>query len=97
MSLRAVGGMVLLMVGGLACGIGARGLAGTGVVLDPDRARRELEPFSRMSGGMIKDALDEANVNLGGAPEKVIMIRCPSCGKLNEDDSKYCQECGQKI
>lgn len=27
----------------------------------------------------------------------VIMIKCRDCGKLNEVDSKFCQECGKKI
>lgn len=94
---RAFGGMALLVVGGIIRGIGARGLAGSGVVLDPEKARQELEPYSRMAGGMVKDVLDEANINLGGKPEKVVMIKCPACGKLNEEDSKFCQECGRKI
>lgn len=94
---RAFGGMALLVVGGIIRGIGAKGLAGSGVVLDPDKARQELEPFSRMAGGMVKDALDEADINLGGKPEKVVMIKCPGCGKLNEEDSKFCQECGKKL
>lgn len=94
---RVFGGMALLIVGGIIRGIGARGLAGSGVVLDPEKARQDLEPYSRMAGGMVKDALEEADVNLGGRPEKVIMIKCPSCGKLNEEDSKFCQECGKQI
>jgi len=48
-----------------------------------------------MAGGMVKDVLDEANVNLAGRPERVVMIKCPSCGKLNEEDSRFCQECGK--
>jgi len=95
--LRAFGGMAFLIVGGIIRGIGAQGLAGSGVVLDPDKARQDLEPYSRMAGGMVKDALEEADVNLGRRPEKVIMIKCPSCGKLNEEDSKFCQECGKQI
>ena len=94
---RAIAGMGLLFVGGIIRGIGARGLAGSGVVLDPDKARQELEPYSRMAGGMVKDALDEAGIDLGGKQEKVIMIKCQSCGKLNEEDSKFCQECGKKL
>jgi len=94
---RALGGMGLLIVGGIIRGIGARGMAGSGVVLDPEKARQELEPYSRMAGGMAKDALDEADVHFGGKPEKVVMIKCPSCGKLNEEDSKFCQECGKRI
>jgi hypothetical protein len=97
---RAIGGMALLFVGGIIRSVGAQGLAGSGVVLDPNQARDELEPYSRMAGGMVKDALDEADVQLGGpkeAPGKVVMIRCLGCGKLNEEDSKFCQECGKKI
>ena len=97
-ALRAFGGMALLIVGGIIRGIGARGLAGSGVVLDPERAREELEPYSRLAGGMVKDALDEADIDLGGGrSEKVVMVKCSSCGKLNEEDSKFCQECGRKL
>lgn len=94
---RSVIGMVLLIIGGFIRGIGARGLAGSGVVLDPEKAREELEPYSRMAGGMVKDVLDEANVNLGGKPEKIVMIKCQDCGKLNAEDAKFCQECGKKM
>ena len=95
--LRAVCGMALLVVGAIVRGIGARGLAGSGVVLDPEKARHELEPYSRMTGGMVKDALAEADINLGSSPQRVVMIKCRSCGKLNEEDSKFCQECGKEI
>ncbi len=92
---RAFGGMALLVVGGIIRRIGARGLAGSGAVLDPGKAREDLEPYARMAGGMVKDALDEADINLGGKPERVVMIKCQGCGKLNEEDSKFCQECGK--
>ncbi len=95
---RALGGMALIFLGGVIRGIGARGLAGSGVVLDPKQARKDLEPYSRMAGGMVKDALEEADLNLGTRkPEQVIMIKCPVCGKLNEEDSKFCQECGKPL
>ncbi|MDF7800947.1 zinc ribbon domain-containing protein [Pontiellaceae bacterium B1224] len=94
---RAIGGMVLLFIGGAVRGIGAAGLAGSGVVLDPEKARSELEPYSRMAGGMIKDAIDESDIKLGSEPEKVIMIKCRECGKLNKEDSKFCQECGKEL
>jgi hypothetical protein len=90
-------GMASLGVGGVLRGIGARGLAGSGMVLDPDKARQELEPFSRMAGGMVKDALGETDLHLGGGSERVVMIKCTFCGKLNEEDSKFCQECGKGI
>ena len=95
---RGILGMALLIVGSLIRGIGAKGLAGSGVLLDPKRARSDLEPYSRMAGGMVKDALDEAEVELGsGKAERVVMIKCRECGKLNEEDSKFCQECGKPI
>jgi len=94
---RAVGGMALLIVGGIIRKIGARGLAGSGVVLNPEKARQELEPYSRMAGGMVKDAAEEANLSLGVRAEKVVMIKCRSCGKLNEEDSKFCQGFGREI
>jgi hypothetical protein len=102
MIIRSFGGIALLIAGGIIRTIGARGLAGSGVILDPDKAKQDLEPYSRMAGGMVKDALDEADINLsnpGGksAPEKVIMIKCPACNKLNEEDSNFCQHCGKKI
>ena len=95
---RAIIGMVLIAVGGIMRGIGARGAAGSGLVLDPEKAREDLEPFTRMGGGMLKDALNEADINLGkSSSEKVIMIKCRNCQKLNEEDSKFCQECGKPI
>ncbi len=50
-----------------------------------------------MVGGMVKDALEEVKPGAGEKPEKVIMIKCPACGKLNEEDSKFCQECGNQL
>ena len=94
----AVGGMALLIVGGILRGIGAQGLAGSGVLLNPEKAKSELEPYSRMAGGMLKDALEEADIKLGAKePVRVIMVKCGECGKLNEDDSKFCQECGKQL
>ena len=95
---RGFGGMFLIIIGGIIMNIGARGAAGSGIVLDPKQAREDLEPLARMGGGMLKDALDEADINLGkNSSEKVIMIRCRNCQKLNEEDSKFCQECGKPI
>ncbi len=97
MGSRAIIGIILLGVGGMVRTIGARGLSGSGVILDPKKARHELEPYSRMAGGMAKDALDEADIDLGGKSEQVVMVRCTKCRKLNEEDSKFCQECGEAI
>lgn len=62
---RALLGMGLFIAGGILMRIGSRGLAGSGVVLDPEQARRDVEPWSRMAGGAIHDALDEAEIDLG--------------------------------
>ena len=95
---RALVGMALSAVGRAVMGIGARGLAGSGAILDPEKAREDLEPYSRMAGGMLKDGLDEAGIDLGSKPaERVVMIKCRECGKLNEEDSKFCQECGKPL
>lgn len=63
--LRALGGMLLMIVGTVLKTIGVRGFAGSGVVLDPDKARDDLEPWAKMAGGMFKDAAEGAGVNLG--------------------------------
>ena len=91
---------MLLIVGGFMRRVGAYGLAGSGVILDPEEAKEELEPFSRQAGGMSKDFLEEAEIdlsNLGGKSEKVVMVKCRACSTLNEEDSKFCQECGKEI
>ncbi len=94
---RALGGMVLIVIGNIIRMIGSMGLAGSGVILDPEKAKEELEPYSRMAGGMTKDFLEEADIKIGGKTEKVIMLKCQECGKLNEHDSKFCQECGKQL
>lgn len=58
-------GMITLMIGGFIRGIGSHGLAGSGLLLDPEQAREDIEPWSRMSGGVIKDTLDEVGLDLG--------------------------------
>jgi len=93
----ALVGFVLMAIGNILRSISARGLAGSGLLLAPKQARKDLEPYSRMAGGMIQDALEESGgLTSGKAPEKV-MIRCQVCKKLNEEDSRFCQECGEPI
>lgn len=67
-AMRAVLGIVLMMAGGIMAGIGRMGLSGSGIKLDPEEARRDVEPWSRMAGGTLKDLLDEAGINLGKHP-----------------------------
>jgi hypothetical protein len=63
---RSLVGMVMMIAGGIMASIGRMGLAGSGVKLDPEEARRDVEPWSRMTGGVLKDAMDEAGIKLGG-------------------------------
>ena len=95
---RAIIGMVLMIIGGIIRGIGSHGLAGSGAILDPEQAREDLEPYSRQVGGMVKDVLDEADIDLGNrSAEKVVVIKCQSCGTLNDEDAMFCKGCGKKI
>ena len=56
------GGMALTAVGQAVRSAAAKGLAGSGLILDPERARKDVEPWSRMAGGVVKDALDETGL-----------------------------------
>ena len=86
-------GAGLTMVGGLLKSVGARGLAGSGVILDPEQAREDLAPYSKMGGGMVKDAIKESGLQFGGTKE-VIKVRCRGCDELNDEDAKFCDQCG---
>jgi len=68
---RAFGGMICLAIGQLIMRAGRSGVAGSGLKLDPQEARNDLEPWSRMSGGMLHDALDEAGINLSSPPAEM--------------------------
>ena len=72
-ALRAVIGMVMLVAGRLLSGVGKAGLAGSGITLDTEQARRDVEPWSRMAGGVLKDAMDEAGIRDGSKPTDEIL------------------------
>ncbi len=69
--ITALGGMIFMVIGQMLMTLGRAGLAGSGLKLDPQEARRDLEPWSRMSGGMLKDTLDEAGVDLSSHAEGI--------------------------
>lgn len=98
---RAFGGMVLIIVGGSLARVAVRGLAGSGVVLDPERARQDVEPWSRMAGGVVRDALSETGLvqekEEPGAGEPLVKVRCQKCNGLNDEDAKFCKQCGAAI
>ena len=103
---RSIGGMALMIAGGVMMRIGHAGLAGSGVVLDPQKARKDLEPWNRAAGGMANDALDEIElakklaVKLGepaAAPAPVVKVRCRACSALNDEHAKFCNQCAAAI
>jgi len=94
----AFGGIFLVIVGGALMSVGARGLAGSGVLLDPTKARRDLEPWARMGGGMLGDALEESGLpKKPGAPEVKVKVRCSGCRGLNPEAARFCNQCGAAL
>lgn len=97
----AFGGIVLLGVGAFVRNIGAMGAAGSGVILDPEQARKDVEPYSRMTGGVIKDTLDEADIHIGNKPAEPqapqVKVRCRECKALNDEDALFCKACGKEL
>lgn len=93
----AIFGIVLVIGGGLLVKVGRLGVAGAGVVLEPQRARKDLEPYSRLAGGMLKDALEETGGVLGAKESVDVRVRCRACAALNLEEAKFCQQCGQPI
>lgn len=101
---RAIMGMICIIVGGILMNIGARGAAGSGVILDPEKARDDLKPYSSAAGGVISDVIENIDI----AKEKrtsldkkeivhIIKVKCQSCGELNDEDAKFCKSCGGKM
>ncbi|OWU66099.1 MAG: hypothetical protein CBB60_001280 [Armatimonadetes bacterium Cent15-Ar3] len=73
---RAIGGMVLIVIGQVIANIGKFGPAGSGVVFDPQQARKDVEPWSRMVGGVVNDALEEIQPNKSPNPgERLTMLK----------------------
>lgn len=104
MAFRGVGGMLLIIAGGFLRSLGARGAAGSGLVLDPQQAREDLEPWARAAGGLVKDALEEVRPGAAGStlekpPEavQVVKVRCPKCRTLNDEDARFCKGCGAPL
>jgi hypothetical protein len=74
--------------------VAARGVAGSGIILDPKKAREDLSPWSSMAGGMIKDAMDETEIH---TKKEIVKVRCRNCSELNDEDAKFCKNCGEKV
>jgi hypothetical protein len=98
---NAVIGMVLIIAGSLIMTIGAKGAAGSGLLLDPEKAREDLKPFSESKGKMINDMISNIDVvdriSRPQEEKEVIRIKCRSCGVLNDEDAKYCKGCAEEL
>jgi hypothetical protein len=107
---RAVIGMVSIIIGAILTNIGSKGIAGSGLILDPEKAREDLKPFNTAKGEMINDVLENIDMvqNLtnefgdrrssnGSNSKEVVKIRCRECGTINEEDAKFCKDCGKII
>lgn len=107
MGIRAITGMLLVVIGMVMGVVGRMGLAGSGLKLDPDQGREDLKPWSKMAGGMVNDALeemDDVQITVGcsdseqaSVPREVIRVRCPHCRALNDEDAHFCDQCGQEL
>lgn len=98
---RPVIGMLLMIFGAIVMSVGAKGAAGSGIILDPEQAREDLKPFNEAKGGMINDVVSNIDVidqfTNPRTTTEVIRIKCRSCGALNEEDAKYCKNCGNLV
>lgn len=101
---RAIGGMILMVVGQVISRAGARGAAGSGLILDPEQAREDLKPWAQAAGGIVKDALGEIKAPTAPAPaapapepEVVVKVKCPDCHALNDEDARFCKQCGKTL
>jgi hypothetical protein len=99
---RGIVGMVLMIAGQALQRAGKHGLAGAGIVLDPQQARKDVEPWSRMTGGIVNDALEEVDLAKltgqganSGSP--LVKVRCRKCEALNDEAAKFCDQCGAEI
>ncbi len=94
-------GMLLMIFGAIIMNIGAKGAAGSGIILDPEKAREDLKPFNEAKGEMLNDVISNIDVvekfTDNQQPKEVIKIRCRNCSSLNDEDAKFCKGCGQQL
>ncbi len=90
-------GFFMILIGQVLKNIGKGGLAGSGVILDPKKERDDMEPFSRSKGGMAADFYDEFKKDSGFNGAQRIMVRCLNCKTLNDEDAKFCDNCGKEL
>jgi hypothetical protein len=92
-------GVVAVAIGQFMRKVGRKGLAGSGVILDMEKEKKDMEPINRMRGGQINDTLEEVDLksHLGRSEKQIIKIRCTKCKHLNDEEDKFCGGCGSAI
>lgn len=97
--IRAISGMILVAVGAIVMIAGKGGLAGSGILLEPDKAVDDLRPFNKAKGKMINDVVENIDIldNMKKSTREIIKIKCKECGALNDEDAKYCKACSKKL
>jgi hypothetical protein len=99
--MNAIIGMIFIIGGGIVSNIGAKGAAGSGLLLDPEMAREDLKPFNEAKGGMINDVISNIDVldqfTSKHEEKEVIKIKCRDCASLNDEDAKFCKGCGKEL
>jgi RNA polymerase subunit RPABC4/transcription elongation factor Spt4 len=99
----SLSGIMFIIGGGVLMNIGLKGWSGSGIILDPEQARKDVEPLARMGGGVTQDALSEIEVvkkldkrlEDPGSPQ--VKVRCRNCQALNDEDAKFCKQCGSAL
>lgn len=101
---RALMGMICMIIGSILMNVGAKGAAGSGIILDPDKAREDLKPYSSAAGGMINDVIENIDIVKGKnitnnkmETREIVKIKCRACGELNDEDANFCKSCGDKM
>ena len=75
---RPLVGMICIIIGSILMNIGKKGTAGSGLILDPEKAREDLKPHSIAKGKMINDAIENIDIGIIGTKDS-----SPNSAKLN--------------
>jgi len=96
--------MICIIVGSILRIVSAKGAAGSGLILDPEKSREDLKPFSSAQGRIINDVIENIDIvkNMGekqnrNEVKEIIRVRCRNCEQLNDEDSRFCKTCGKEI
>lgn len=96
--LRPIAAICMIFSGNVSSNVGKKGLAGSGILLNPKKEREDLKPFSKAGGEILKDVMDEYKKEDRSESENVtIKIKCQNCGALNDEDARFCSNCGKKL